>query len=197
MPDEAPLVDSGAGLVPQGDGWFVVNVADAPWLRNDYFGARTSFEVGGRLARALPDLEERPFPDLGISVYVLPPGRPSTMYHAETAQESFLVLQGECLLIVEGQERRLGAWDFFHCAPNTKHAFVGIGDAPCVILMAGARPAEGSILYARDETALKHSAGVEEETPSPDEAYAPFPHWQLGRPDGWDELPWTSATSRD
>jgi hypothetical protein len=71
--DEAPLVDSGAGLVPQGDGWFVVNVADAPWLRNDSFGARTSFEVGGRLARELPDLERHPFPDLGISVYVLPP----------------------------------------------------------------------------------------------------------------------------
>jgi uncharacterized cupin superfamily protein len=196
VPDEAPLVDTGSGLAPQGDGWFVVNVADAPWLRNDSFGARTSFEVGGRLGRELPSLEQHPFPDLGISVYVLPPGRPSTMYHGESAQEGFLVLQGECLLIVEGQERRLGAWDFFHCAPHTRHAFVGIGDEPCVILMAGARPPEGSILYPRDETALRHSAGVEEDTPSPDEAYAPFPHWRLGRPDAWDQLPWARPGSR-
>ena len=118
------------------------------------------------------------------------------MYHAESAQESFLVLQGECLLIVEGEERRLRAWDFFHCPPDTTHAFVGSGDAPCVIVMVGARAPEGSILYPRDETALKHSAGVEEDTPSPHEAYAPFPHWQLGRPDAWGQLPWARRGSR-
>lgn len=187
---EASLVDTPAGVVPQGDGWFVVNVADAPWLRNDYFGARTSFEAGGRLTRELPDLEEQPFPEVGVTVYVLPPGRPSTMYHAESEQESFLVLQGECLLIVEGEERQLRAWDFFYCAPNTQHAFVGTGVESCVILMVGARSAEGTILYARNEAALEHGAGVDQDTPSPHEAYAPFPHWQLGRPDGWDDLPW-------
>jgi uncharacterized cupin superfamily protein len=192
VPDEARLVETEAGLVPQGDGWFVVNVADAPWLRNDYFGARTSFEAGGRLAAALPELERHSFPQVGVTVYVLPPGRPSTMYHAESDQESFLVLQGECLLIVEGQERQLRAWDFFYCAPNTQHSFVGTGVGPCVILMLGARTDEGTILYARNETALKHGAGVEQDTPSPDKAYAPFPHWQIGRPESWDELPWTA-----
>ena len=61
---EAPLVDTAAGLVPQGDGWFVVNVRDAAWLRNDHFGARTSFEAGGRLSRELSDLEQHPFPEV-------------------------------------------------------------------------------------------------------------------------------------
>jgi len=193
VPDEARLVETAAGLVPQGEGWFVVNVADAPWLRNAYFGARTSFEAGGRLTRELTDLEQHSFPQVGVTVYVLPPGRPSTMYHAESDQESFLVLQGECLLIVEGQERRLRAWDFFYCAPQTKHSFVGAGDGPCVIVMVGARTDDGTIVYARDETALKHGAGVEQETPSPDEAYAPFPHWRIGRPDGWDDLRWSTS----
>ena len=123
------------------------------------------------------------FRDLGISVYVLAPGKPSTMYHAESAQESFLVLQGECLLIVEGEERRLGAWDFFHCAPHTRHAFVGIGDAPCVILMAGARPSEGSILYPRDETALKHAAGSKRTRRSLDERVEPLEHGDVGQAD--------------
>ena len=194
MPDEARLVETEAGLVPQGDGWFVVNVGDAPWLRNDYFGARTSFEAGGRLTRELPELEQHSFPQVGFTVYVLEPGRPSTMYHRESDQEDFLVVSGECLAIIEGHERRLRAWDFFHAAPNTTHSFVGAGDGPCVILMVGARTEAGTILYARNETALKHGAGVEQDTPSPDEAYAAFPHWRLGRPDGWDELPWSTSS---
>ncbi len=188
---EARLVDTGRGLAPQGDAWFVVNARDALWFRNEHFGARTSFETGGRAVKELPQLEQQSFPQLGFTLYVLPPGRPSTMYHAESDQECFLVLQSECLLIVEGEERRLRPWDFFYCAPHTKHAFVGVGDEPCVIVMAGARDPEGTILYARDETALRRGAGVEQETPSPAEAYAAFRHWRLGRPDGWDDLPWS------
>jgi len=112
------------------------------------------------------------------------------MYHRESGQEGFLVLSGECLLIVEGEERRLRAWDFLHCPPGTSHSFVGAGDGPCVMLMVGARHADGTIFYSRNEVALHHGAGVTEETPSPREAYAPFEHWHLGRPDCWDELPW-------
>ena len=37
------------------------------------------------------------------------------MYHWEADQEDFLVLAGEALLIVEGEERPLRAWDFVHC----------------------------------------------------------------------------------
>jgi len=194
VPDEARLEDTGSGLVPQGDGWFVVNVRDAPWLRNDYFGARTSFEAGARLVRELPKLEQQSFPQVGVTLYVLPPGKPSTMYHAESDQESFLVLQGECRLIVEGQDHRLRAWDFFYCAPYTNHSFVGAGEAPCVILMVGARTEEGTIVYPRNDVALRHGAGVETETPDPAKAYAPFPHWRIGRPDGWEELPWATSS---
>jgi uncharacterized cupin superfamily protein len=187
---EARLADTGTGLVPQGDGWFVLNVRDAAWMRSDVFGARSGFEADGRIVKARPELEVQQHPQVGFKVHVLQPGKPSTMYHRETDQEDFLVLHGECTLIVEGEERRLRAWDFFHCAPGTTHSFVGAGDGPCVILMVGARTEDGTILYPRDKVALAHSAGVDRETPSPQEAYSTFPHWRLGRPDSWDELPW-------
>jgi uncharacterized cupin superfamily protein len=191
MSDEARLADTGDGLAPQGDGWFVVNVADAAWMRNDAFGARCTFEVDGRLATERPDLEVQQHPQLGFRLHVLEPGKPSTMYHRESEQEDFLVLSGQCLLIVEGEERPLRAWDFFHCAANTTHSFVGRGDAPCVVLMVGARTEEGTILYPRNDTALRHGACVEQDTSSPNEAYATFAHWRLGRPERWDELPWS------
>jgi quercetin dioxygenase-like cupin family protein len=191
MMDEAPLVDTGAGVVPQGEGWFTVNVRDAAWLQNDAFGARCTFEADGRVVQEQPRLHVQQHPQLGIRLHILEPGKPSTMYHRESGQEDFLILSGECLLIVEGEERRLRAWDFFHCAPGTAHSFVGAGDGPCVMLMVGARRDDGTIFYPREEVALFHAAGVEEETPSPREAYAPFAHWHLGRPVSWGELPWS------
>jgi uncharacterized cupin superfamily protein len=191
MTEEGPLVDTGAGLVPQGEGWFVLNVGEAAWLRHDVFGARCTFEADGRVVQERPELQVRQHPQVGIRLHVLEPGKPSTMYHRESEQEGFLVLQGECLLIVDGEERPLRAWDFFHCPPGTTHAFVGAGDAPCVMLMVGARSDEGTILYPRDDTALARGAGVEQDTPSPQEAYAPYSHWRLGRPERWEELPWT------
>jgi uncharacterized cupin superfamily protein len=112
------------------------------------------------------------------------------MYHAESSQEDFLVLTGTCLLIVEEHERPLRAWDFVHCAPGTRHTFVGTGDGPCVIFMIGARREGETIVYPRSDAARAHDAGVAQETSSPHEAYAPFGHWRAGRPDGWAELPW-------
>jgi uncharacterized cupin superfamily protein len=156
--------------------WFVRNVADNEWWVNEKFGARTML---------VPDGSE-----VGVRVHVLEPGKPSTLYHRESDQEGFLVIEGKCLLIVEGEERLLGAWDYFHCAPNTTHSFVGAGDRPCVMVTLGLRSPEGSILYARDATALAHGAGVEEETGTPRVAYVPFPDWQAGRPASWDSLPW-------
>jgi uncharacterized cupin superfamily protein len=100
------------------------------------------------------------------------------------------VLSGECLLLVEGEERRLRAWDFVHCPAGTEHIFVGAGDGPCVIFMAGSRTAAGATVYPRSELALRHGAGVEAETSSPQEADAPFERWHRGRPAVWDELPW-------
>ncbi|MFL6004969.1 MAG: cupin domain-containing protein [Gaiellaceae bacterium] len=191
MPEEAPLVDGGAGLVPQGDGWFVVNAADAGWMAHDTFGARCNFEADGRLANQRPDLHVQQHPQLGVRLHVLTPGQPSTMYHRESNQEDFLVVSGDCLLIVEGEERCLHAWDLVHCPAGTTHAFVGAGDGTCVILMVGARTDEGTILYPREETALRHRAGVEEDTEHPRVAYSPFGHWRVGRPDVWDDLPWS------
>ena len=102
------------------------------------------------------------------------------------------MLAGECLLLIEGEERPLKAWDFVHCPPDTEHAFVGAGDGPCVIFMAGARKGwpEKGIVYPRSELALRHGAGVETETTSPAEAYASLEKWKPGKPDSWDGLPW-------
>jgi uncharacterized cupin superfamily protein len=192
MVEEATLVDTGAGVVPQDAGWFIVNARDAAWLQNDAFGARCTFEADGRVVQEQPQLHAQENPQLGIRLHVLESGKPSTMYHRESAQEDFLVLSGECLLIVEGEERRLRVWDFFHCAPGTTHSFVGADGGPCVMLMVGARRADDTIFYPGNEVALRHGAGVKEETPSPHKAYARFEHWHLGRPDYWSELPWTS-----
>ena len=111
------------------------------------------------------------------------------MHHRESDQEDFLVLGGECLLIVEGEGGGCASGTFSTARPTrpTRSSVPAI--CPCVILMVGARTEQGTILYPRDEVALKR-AGVEQDTPSPQEAYARFPHWRLGRPDRWDELPW-------
>jgi uncharacterized cupin superfamily protein len=190
MVEEARLEEVGSGLAPVGPGWFVVNVGEAAWIRSDAFGSRCVFEGSPRVLAERPDVEPQRFAETGFTLAVLEPGKPTGMYHAETGQEDFLVLTGTCLLLIEEEERRLRAWDFVHCPSDTRHVFVGTGDGPCVIFMAGARRVSGSIVYPRSERALAHDAGVSTETPSPAEAYAPFPSWRLGRPPAWSGLPW-------
>jgi len=114
------------------------------------------------------------FPQLGINLGILRPGEPSCMYHGEDTQEDFLVLAGECILIVEGQERPLRTWDFVHCPPWTEHVFVGTGDRPCLLLAVGHREKGRGLRYPVNETALEHGAGVEAETPDPNEPYARY-----------------------
>lgn len=157
---EAPLESAGAGLAPEGDGWFVLSARDARWQEGD-FGAFTRFEGDAR------------FQQLGINIGVLEPGQPSCMYHRENEQEDFLVLSGECLLLIEGRERSLNAWDFVHCPPWTEHVFVGAGAGPCAILAVGSRSG-GSVVYPGNDLARSHGAGVDTETGEPDEAYAGF-----------------------
>jgi uncharacterized cupin superfamily protein len=190
MTEEARLEETGSGLVPVSEGWFVVNVRDAAWRTNEAFGGRCVFEADVPVVRNRPGLEPHRFRDVGFTLAVLEPGKPSGLYHAESNQEDFLVLAGECLLLVEGEERRLRAWDFVHCPPGTEHVFVGRGTSPCVIFMAGARIGERKIAYPDSKLARSHSAGVDTETSSAAEAYAPFPHWSPGRPASWDTLPW-------
>jgi uncharacterized cupin superfamily protein len=179
MVERARLVETPSGLAPDGDGWFVVNVRDAAWRTNDKFGAVCSFE--GEPGR---------FPDLGFRIYVLSPGGPNCLYHAESTQEDFLVVAGECTLLVEGEERPLRAWDFVHCPANTRHVFVGAGSGPCVIVMVGARVQGKTLLYPVSELAQRHGAGAGVETHDPREAYAPFPKWHPSRPD-MSGLPWS------
>jgi len=161
---EAPLEQTESGLVPKGEGWFVVNAKEARWLEHKAFGSGTTFEG------------EPEFQQLGINIGVLEPGQPACLYHRENAQEDFLVLFGECVLLIEGEERALKAWDFVHCPPWTDHVLVGAGSGPCAILAVGARGNE-EIVYPVSDLARRHGAGAEQETPDPKEAYAPF-----GRP---------------
>jgi uncharacterized cupin superfamily protein len=181
---EAPLVDKGSGLAPAGEGWFVVNVRDAQWLTSEGgekrpSGSECPFESGAA-----------EFEQVGVRIHVLPPGESNGLYHAENQQEDFLVLAGECILLVEGEERRLRAWDFVHCPPGTEHIFIGAGDEPCVLFMTGARASDWSVRYPVSELAARHGAGAEQETASPDEAYADFEPSRRERPSYWSLLPW-------
>ena len=141
--------------------WFVKNVAEMPATSERHSGKWVLFEPSG---------EE--FPHYGINIHVIEPGQPNGRYHAESAQEDFLVLHGECIAIVEGEELRLRAWDFLHCPPGTNHILVGAGDGPCAILMTGARGDEHTIHYPVSEVAAKYDASVQGDTSVPSEAYA-------------------------
>ncbi len=161
MVPEAPLERTEDGLLPAGAGWFVLNCREAAWRDSRGLG------TWPRLEGNTPMFEQ-----LGLGLTVLQPGEPMTMYHWETDQEDFLVLSGEAIAIVEGEERPLRQWDFLHCPPGTNHAIVGAGDGPCVVFAVGARQnhtyrtTDGEIdgrddwgAYTVDETALRHGAG--------------------------------------
>ena len=161
---EAAIRETDHGAVVESDGWFVLNLADAAWMRS---------ERGGEWSELEP--EGSGFAQLGIGVHVLYPGQPNGLYHAENVQEDFLVLSGECLLLVEGEERRLQAWDFVHCPPGTHHIFVGAGERPCAILMVGARGEGKTLHYPHNDLATRYGASAREATTSPREAYRDWP----------------------
>jgi uncharacterized cupin superfamily protein len=174
---EAPLEQTEHGLVPQAEGWFVLNARDARW-----------FDRGPR--GAVCDLEgETEFAQVGVNLFVLGPGQPMSMYHWEADQEDFLVLAGEALLIVEGEERQLRQWDLAHCPPRVAHTIVGAGAGPAVVLAVGARAGSrgddwGGYPYS--ELAMRHDASAEQDTTEPREAYARFPARQPSAfRDGW------------
>jgi len=159
---EASSRETPYGRLITSEGWFVLNLADALAVDNG--------EKGGALYPL--ESQEARFGDFGVHVRILQPGQPNAVYHAESGQEGFLVLSGECLLIVEEQERPLRQWDYFHCPPETHHIFVGAGTGPCAILMIGLRPADETLHYPVSEVAAKYGASVEKETYDPAEAYA-------------------------
>ena len=171
MVPEAELEQTESGLVPMSSGWFVMNARDARWFHKP--GQGDSLPLTG-----CDEFEaETYFPMLGMSIQVLAPGEPNSIYHWETEQEDFLVVSGEALLIVEGQERRLEQWDFVHCPPETRHVFVGSGDGPCVILAASSRQFQANGpwgFYTVDDAARRHNACPDEETQDNSVAYARF-----------------------
>jgi uncharacterized cupin superfamily protein len=169
---EAKYEDTEHGRVAVGDGWFVTNAQEVPWWARPGRGFYCEFE--GRTD----------FPQYGINITVVGPGEPVSMYHWEADQEDFLVVAGEAVLIVEGEERPLRQWDLVHCPSGTEHTIIGSGTGPCVIVCAGARekstgPEWGA--YTVAAAAIRHNAGVDEETTKPDEAYARFGKGALTR----------------
>jgi uncharacterized cupin superfamily protein len=166
---EIPLRETKYGLVADGDGWFVINARESRWRDTGHFGLYCNFEG------------KRPFRQLGINVSVLQPGQALSLYHRERAQEDFLVLAGECLLLIEGQERPLRAWDFVHCPGGTHHVIVGAGNGPSVVVAVGGRGGRKGIVYPVEPVALRNKAGVEQETTKPQEAYGGFSSWSRCR----------------
>ena len=162
---EADLAETPFGRHVVSQGWFVLNLADALAVENAEKGG-VVYPLEG---------EDIRFSDFGVNVHVIRPGEPNALYHSEQAREAFLVLSGECTLIVEEEERTLRKWDFFHCPAGTRHVFVGAGDEPCAILMIGARPEQEALHYPASEVAARHGASVAKETNEPDEAYADWP----------------------
>ena len=148
------------GLLPQSHGWYVVNARETRWVGSDELWRGAWLEP------------EEPWTGLGFNLTVLDPGKPMAKYHAESNQEEFLVVAGECLLLIEGEERKLRAWDFVHCPPFTEHVLIGAGDGPCVIVAVSTRDPESSVRYIAAEVAKKHDAAPPHDTERPDEAYA-------------------------
>ena len=169
------------GLVPTGDGWYVLNMRDAEWRHADGRGA---------VCIVVDDFENvRRSEQLGVNPFVLMPGEPMAQYHWETDQEALFVVSGEAVLIIEGEERQLRAWDFVHCPPNTKHVIVGAGSGPCVVIAVGAREHStepGSLGFPADDVAKRHGASVEEDTMDGGVAYDPLPgRVPTAYRDGW------------
>jgi uncharacterized cupin superfamily protein len=162
---EGRLEPTEHGLVAKQEGWFVLNATESRWRERPGRGVYCDLEG------------DSDFPQVGINIQVLQPGETMAMYHWEADQEDFLVLAGEGLLVIEGEERALRPWDFVHCPAKTNHVIVGAGDAPLVVLAVGARvdsigPNWGG--YTVDEAATRLGAGVEQETNDPNVAYARF-----------------------
>ena len=169
-----------SGLVAATPGWFVVNVRDAAWVSGGHFADACVIEG-----------DAVPFEQIGYTIAVMQPGQASALYHREANQEDFLVLAGECLLLVEGEERPLKAWDFVHCPPGTEHIFVGAGDGPCVVFMAGARggPPDDNLYVARRSRCATGPASRPRRAPRPRRTRRSRAG-STGPPASFDGLPW-------
>lgn len=163
---------------------FIVNLADAPALSHPRRATIIDFEqvaherrrLHGTRRSAAPvadgeQLGAEIFGDTGVNVQILQPGQPNGRYHSEPVQEDFLVLRGECIAILQGEEKRMRQWDFLHCPPDVEHIFVGAGSGPCAVLMIGSRRKQ-EVHYPVSGVAAKYDASVSTPTDDPAEAYA-------------------------
>jgi uncharacterized cupin superfamily protein len=171
MAPEAKLERTEHGLAPQGGGWYVLNMRDAEWRHAAGRGA---------VCVVSDDFEgwRRDADQLGVNPFVLEPGEQMSMYHREADQEDFLVVSGEAVLVVEGEERPLRAWDFVHSPPGTGHVIVGAGSGPCLVVAVGAREHDGepgSLAFPAEDAAGRYGASVEEDTDDGDVAYGSLP----------------------
>jgi mannose-6-phosphate isomerase-like protein (cupin superfamily) len=162
---EARIEETPEGQVPADGGWFILNLGEMAWEAAQGFGAWLDFDH--------PDTE--PSARVGVHVHVLQPGETNGLYHAEAAQEGFLVLSGECIAVVESEERRMRQWDYFHSPPGTEHITVGAGDEPCAILMFGSPDPRRKVEWIANETAAKYGASVAKTTGRDTEAYGDLP----------------------
>jgi uncharacterized cupin superfamily protein len=179
---EAPLERTEHGLVARANGWFVLNACDAQWWSRP---GRHSVSFTGKNEWEADTY----FPMLGVQLAVLEPGEPNSLYHWETEAEAFLVVSGEALLVVEGQERPLRQWDFVHCPPKTEHVIVGAGDGPCILLAMSSRENQAFGPYGEyvaHDVARKHGASPSQTSQDPPDEDVP---WPASEPssyrDGW------------
>jgi uncharacterized cupin superfamily protein len=150
---------------------FVVNLADAPAQAHPRRATFVKLEP-----------EDGEWPDVGVNVQIMQPGQPNCRYHSEPVQEDFLVLSGECIAIVDGEERRLRQWDFLHCPAGAEHVFIGAGEEPSAVLMIGSRRRDEAF-YPVNEVAARYGASASAETDTPATAYA---EW---RREPWQPVP--------
>ena len=183
MVEQARLESVASGLAPVSPGWFVVNAGDATWTYNDRHGGVCIFESDEFVFRGRPDLTAYEKPAAGFVIRVVSPGQPTGGLHAESVEEDFLVIAGECILLIEDEERHLRTWDFVHCPPGTAHTFVGAGEDLCIIVCAGNRDPDETF-WREDrvsEAARRYGASGD----------VPRREWRVERPATWAELPWS------
>jgi quercetin dioxygenase-like cupin family protein len=161
---EAEIEETPEGRVPVGSGWFILNLGEMAWESVPGFGVWLD-----------PPHADPSQPGIGVHVHVLQPGEANGLYHAEAAQEGFIVLSGECIAIVEGRERRMRQWDYLHSPPGTEHITIGAGDEPCAILMFGSPDPTRKVEWIANETAAKYGASPARTTRRDTEAYGDLP----------------------
>jgi uncharacterized cupin superfamily protein len=128
------------------DSWWVRNARDLEW---------TSNKMGEYCLLAADEF--------AINLNVLGPGQPMALYHHEPHQEGFLVLRGECELIVEGESLLMRQWDYSHCPVDVPHVIVGAGDVPALVVSVGSRVGGGGATYPPDPLAARYGASTDDE----------------------------------